>query len=239
MPTTASPLHTELVPFLSEKHLLLPQPDAHPEARANTFALHHRSHGKDNSQLPGRPPKRLPSKDQSADAFKFHLLLDIRTARSTLCRHSYNETSHSLHACGCLRSFLQHHPLSFVEGVLALVIPVGQFPQDCLPEIFQLRLSFLGTLMTALRMSCISFQSTASAPSKKVFGQSTAFLIPSSTLPMFYVHEHLVSPVLLKARPSKLSLTYECGQHSRSILIFTISTDLSFLKNHSIVTKAR
>ena len=63
------------------------------------------------------------------------------------------------HACGYLRFFLQQQPLSIVEGVLAVVIPVGQFPQDCLPEIFQLRLPFLGTLLTALRMSYISCQS--------------------------------------------------------------------------------
>ena len=74
---------------------------------------------------------------------------------------------------------------------------------------------------------------------RKAFGQSTPILIPSSTLPMFHVHENLVSPVLLKARPPKPSLTYERGQYSRSILIFTISTDLLYLKNHSIVTKAR
>ena len=74
---------------------------------------------------------------------------------------------------------------------------------------------------------------------KKTFGQSTPILIPSSTLPMFHVHKHHVSPVLLKARPSKPSLTHKCGQYSRSILIFTISTDLVNLKNHSIVTKAR
>ena len=110
-----------------------------------------------------------------------YLLVDFRTARSTLCRHSYDETSHSLHACGYLRSFLQHQPLSFVEGVLALVIPAGPFPQDCVPEIFQLRLSFLGTLLTALRMSYISFQSPGSAPSKRssvTAHQSSSHLLP-------------------------------------------------------------
>ena len=52
-----------------------------PEARANTFALHHLGHEKDNSKLPGRPPKRLPSKDHSADAFKFHLIFSWTSAQ--------------------------------------------------------------------------------------------------------------------------------------------------------------
>ena len=63
-----------------------------------------------------------------------YLFLDFRTVRLTLCRHSYDETSHSLHACGYLRSFLQHQPLSFVEGARPRdscgAIPTGMSAQD-------------------------------------------------------------------------------------------------------------